>query len=380
MSAIKLGKLLSIQVFIKHWEEDNDDSIFPQVDMKNTQDTNLKTSSSLTEKAGNTRSIEQKEVMWGNSIETSYSGFMDASNKEKVVRDSKSSSTSAPAPARKQVKWSSKILGRTGGQMKNIEAKSILKRFKKKKNYKQEEVCVLEPTEEKDESIEKSSVEDANKTIKQTNVEKEVVEESMETEMESEAAVEPSAPPIINPVVLDNPVACAKPALADPMCSFQEMKETMRALTGCNSDNCDVPETQLDKKKARELIITAKQLYSQRQLIKDKSAELEEEEKLIHGAQTVASYQAGLEKKGIIVKELSDAKELESSSYTLFKSLFSNLSAEERTYAVMLGDDVARGVAEVKKLHCDAALEIEMTLNGMRVKQQVKRTNYAPSD
>ena len=87
----------------------------------------------------------------------SYSGFMDASNKEKEVRDSRLSSTNAPAatPARKQIKWSSKILGRTGGKMKNGKAKSILKRFKKKRNQNQEEedkLCVLveESTEEGD--------------------------------------------------------------------------------------------------------------------------------------------------------------------------------------------------------------------------------------
>eukprot|EP00986_Skeletonema_menzelii_P018165 scaffold25925_cov206-Skeletonema_menzelii.AAC.4 len=358
-------------------EEDNDDSIFPQVDMKSTQDTFLKTSSSLTEKAGNTR------------IEMSYSGFMDASNKEKVVRDSTLSSTNAPAatPARKQVKWSSKILGRTGGKIKNGKAKSILKRFKKKRNQNQEEedkLCVLveESTEEgdcgefecafKEDSIETSSVEDANKIIKEANDEKEDTEESKETEMESEATAEPSAPAIDDPVVLDTPAACAKPVSAEPTCSFQEMKDVMFALMNCNP-NSDVPETQLDKKKARELMLTAKQLYSQRELIKEKSAELDEHWKLIHGAQTVASYQSGLEKNGILIKELSDAKGLEASSYTLFKSLFSNLSSEERGYAVMLGNDVARAAQEVKSLHCDALLEIEMAWKGNRVKQQVKR-------
>ena len=225
--------------------EEEEDSIFVQLDMKST-DTCLKTSSSLaTAKARNTKSSKQNGIISDNSvsIEMSYSGFMDASKKEKVIRDSRSSSTNdpTPAPARKQVNWSSKILGRTGGQMKKVKTNPILKRFKKKRNCKMEDQdnvggkfeCAIN-----DDSNEKLSVKELNKAIKKANNEEEDAEETKETEMGLEATAEPSAPPIddpvVNPVVSDNPLACAKPTVPEPRCSFQEVKEAIFALVGCN--------------------------------------------------------------------------------------------------------------------------------------------------
>lgn len=225
-------------------ELEEEDSIFADLDTKST-DTCLKTSSSLTTaQAGNTRTCEQNRIHWDNSVEMSYSGFMDASNKEKVIRDATSSSTNdpSPAPTRKQVKWSSKILGRTGGQMKKVKVKSILKHFKKKKNCKMEDQDKVSGEFEcaiNDDSIEKLSVKELNKAIKKANNEEEDAEETKETEVELEATkVESSAPsidnPVVNPVALDNPSACANPALPEPRCSFQEVKEAIFALVGCN--------------------------------------------------------------------------------------------------------------------------------------------------
>eukprot|EP00985_Skeletonema_marinoi_P022226 scaffold14098_cov157-Skeletonema_marinoi.AAC.2 len=39
-----------------------------------------------------------------------------------------------------------------------------------------------------------------------------------------------------------------------------------------------------------------------------------------------------------------------------------DLSSEARGYAVMLGDDVARAAKEVESFHCEASLEVEMSL------------------
>ena len=171
-----------------------------------------------------------------------------------------------------------------------------------------------------------------------------------------------------SPVASDSLALCSKPAWAEAMCNFHEAKAAMFALTGrWNADSPKaeewaVPLTQLDINKARDIIVAANQLYSQRKLIEDKSAELKKQEELTQGAQTVASYQAGLEKTGTLVEELSDAERLEESTFVLVKSLFNSLSSEERGYAVMLGDDVARAAKEVESFHCEASLEVEMSL------------------
>ncbi|KAK1735023.1 hypothetical protein QTG54_014089 [Skeletonema marinoi] len=384
-------------------EDEDEDSVFAKVQSV-SQDVSLKNSSSLTEKAGNTKwRVEEGQAIWDNSIEMSYSdmiNFMDESNKEEVVGDSSfAPSTNTPVPTRKKVRWSkfNKIFsGRSkstgaAGEEKKVKTKSILKRFQKKKVRKEEHQDKLnetidntnevqEPSEEgvcgefewavEYDSIEKSFKDGDTNEVKEVNDDNEDAE-SKETELEAEAAVEPStfAPAMDSPVASNNLALCSsKPAWAEAMCNFHEAKAAMFALTGrWNADSPKaeewaVPETQLDINKARDIIVAANQLYSQRKLIEDKSAELKKQEELTQGAQTVASYQAGLEKTGTLVKELSDAKRLEESTFVLVKSLFNSLSSEERGYAVLLGDDVARAAKEVESFHCEASLEVEMSL------------------
>jgi hypothetical protein len=380
-------------------EDEDEDSVFAKVQSV-SQDVSLKNSSSLTEKAGNTKwRVEEGQAIWDNSIEMSYSdmiNFMDESNKEEVVGDSSfAPSTNTPIPNRKKVRWSkfNKIFsGRSkstgaAGEEKKAKTKSILKRFQKKKVRKEEHQDKLSetidntnevqgPSEEgvcgefewavEYDSVEKSFKDGDMNGVKEVNDEA----ESKETELEAEAAIEPStfAPAMDSPVASDNLALCSKPAWAEAMCNFHEAKAAMFALTGrWNADSPKaeewaVPETQLDINKARDIIVAANQLYYQRKLIEDKSAELNKQEELTQGAQTVASYQAGLEKTGALVIELSDAKRLEESTFVLVKSLFNSLSSEERGYAVEIGDDVARAAKEVESFHCEASLEVEMRL------------------
>lgn len=74
------------------------------------------------------------------------------------------------------------------------------------------------------------------------------------------------------------------------------------------------------------------------------------------------SYQTALEQSGLLVKELSDAKIMEDVSFKSVKTLFNSLTKQERGYAVMLGDDVARAAKEVEALNCDAVLEVDLRL------------------
>mmetsp|Transcript_19626 Transcript_19626/g.39318 ORF Transcript_19626/g.39318 Transcript_19626/m.39318 type:complete len:858 (+) Transcript_19626:44-2617(+) len=384
-------------------EDEDEDSVFAKVQSV-SHDVSLKNSSSLTEKAGNTKwRVEEGQAIWDNSIEMSYSdmiNFMDEPNKEEVVGDSSfAPSTNTPVPTRKKVRWSkfNKIFsGRSkstgaAGEEKKAKTKSILKRFQKKKIRKEEHQDKLsqtidntneveEPSEDgvcgefewavEYDSIEKSFKDGDTNEVKEVNDDNEDAE-SKETELEAEAAVEPStfAPAMDSPVASNNLALCSsKPAWAEAMCNFHEAKAAMFALTGrWNADSPKaeewaVPETQLDINKARDIIVAANQLYSQRKLIEDKSAELKKQEELTQGAQTVASYQAGLEKTGTLVNELSDAKRLEESTFVLVKSLFNSLSSEERGYAVVLGDNIARAAKEVESFQCEASLEVEMSL------------------
>ena len=139
-------------------EDEDEDSVFAKVQSV-SQDVSLKNSSSLTEKAGNTKwRVEEGQAIWDNSIEMSYSdmiNFMDESNKEEVVGDSSfAPSTNTPVPTRKKVRWSkfNKIFsGRSksicaAGEEKKAKTKSILKRFQKKKFRKEEHQDKLNET------------------------------------------------------------------------------------------------------------------------------------------------------------------------------------------------------------------------------------------
>jgi len=327
---------------------------------------------------------------------------------EKAVGDS--SSTPVADVPRKKGKWSSKLKkifsgksGSTNVAVKEKKEKStpLRKRFQKKKLDKKEHqgedttllgetadntTEVQEPTGEGilgefEWAIEYVSTGNMSEYASTENISGEVEkeEDAALNEPELEAAGETSAlvvPTVDCPVsdkstaALDNHVLCSKPEWDEAMCNFQEVKEAMFALAGKWSWNTNnpkeagwvIPHTPLDKNKATVIFAAAKQLYSQRELIKEKSADLKEQEKLAHEAQDVMSYQTALEQSGLLVKELSDAKIMEDVSFKSVKTLFNSLTKQERGYAVMLGDDVARAAKEVEALNCDAVLEVELRL------------------
>jgi hypothetical protein len=353
------------------------------------QSKSLKSSSStITEVAENREKHQADDTIWDNSIEVSYSdmcNFMDMisppakedpTDVEVIEVFSSISLDAAPTIARRKVRWSSKLKKKvfSGKSRKNIvivnekkkRSASLFHRFQKEKFDKGENEVntkFTEPTEEGfcGEFTWTPQYDSIEKSFKYTEGEKN--DFALNEPALQEASFETAT---FDSTALDNCAFCSKPEWEEAVCNIQEVKEAMYAVTSIwntkfrTEEGWEIPKTRLDKEKAIGLFTAAKQLYCQRLLIEVKEAGLKEQNQIAHEAKDVASYQAALEKTGHLYKELSDAKRMESITFIKFKTLFNSLTAQERGYAMMLGDDVAGAANEVKALYCDADLKVEL--------------------
>jgi len=199
-----------------------------QVDMKlsrdDSKDASLEAFSSVTELACNAQLHVEEEAIWDNPIEVTYSEMcidmesvsseealtsVDADEgKELLVKKEvvgELAVDDASTPARKKVKWASKlnqirVFSNTKSpnvEEKKLKSTSLLNRFKKK-NRKEER--------DQDETVH---------LLGQTDI--------LEWEDMKQAGLS---------VTMDNHVLCASPAWDNKMCNFQEeVKSTMSALT-----------------------------------------------------------------------------------------------------------------------------------------------------
>ena len=331
-----------------------------------------------------TSHLRQEEEVWDNSIEVSYSDlgdFLKEINEGAAAEDpSFILSPNCPTSPRRKAKWLKlrKIFAGKSGYIhaalleKKMKSKLMLKRLSKKK-LREEKQCeatkmtgtaVDETNNENDEPDEEEACGEFGKAVqydKNNNIERAVEEEKVDRLNDAEATpspVEPSSLPWNTPdVVFDNNAFCSKLAWDEAICNFQEAKAAIFGLTGSWMADKEepVPKVRLDEGKANQIIAASKELYRQREMIKEKSADLEVQQK-------VAKNKRAKEKMRHLVKELSDVKRAEDESFALFKDLFTSLSSKERKLAIKLGDDVARAAKEVRSLQCDAVVEVETSL------------------